>query len=429
MSNLMPMPESTVSSPTQVFVNRESVNDDFVIIRRIAAHSGALVEAGSRILDIETSKTLIEVTAPSAGYLSLAVSLGDEVAIGALLFEIDAQTPASGTTRASNPPLDAAPTNADVVLSELAAAVVPKSGIPAGKFPVGAWITRSDIAGNRKGAVGPNATHTPSLAVTPLKDDPPRRVEPMNKRKLVEIQNLQRGNAHGAISTIGATARLCSERIVKPPSLFRNSITDLAIYEVSRLLRSYQNLNACWFDERNIALFEQINVGVSFDSGSNLKVLTVYGANELNLVELQSKIEGLLDLYESGRRLDQHLMVGSTITISDLSAARAEFMLPLINGQQSLILGITKPTAECYGFFATFDHRVSDGLEVTRFLNELVKRIESYFHSKEHPSQIQCAFCARYLSDGSKADPRGFVRTILPNGTDGVLCRNCFDGW
>ena len=43
---------------------------------------------GDHILDLETSKTAIEILSPCDGYLHLSVKEGDEIKIGSLLFEV-----------------------------------------------------------------------------------------------------------------------------------------------------------------------------------------------------------------------------------------------------------------------------------------------------------------------------------------------------
>src|SRR5215813_1261468 len=74
----------------RVCVDRENVNDEFVIVRKVYKKSGERAGADELVLDIETSKTMSEIRAPVEGLLNIAVQAGDEVAIGGLLFEIGA---------------------------------------------------------------------------------------------------------------------------------------------------------------------------------------------------------------------------------------------------------------------------------------------------------------------------------------------------
>src|SRR5882757_8194843 len=88
----------------EVLVPRESVNDDSVIVQRVLVPKGTLVKAGEIVVDIETSKTTIEVTAPAAGRVQHDLSPGQEVNVGALLFRVadpDGATVAQPPTRAA----------------------------------------------------------------------------------------------------------------------------------------------------------------------------------------------------------------------------------------------------------------------------------------------------------------------------------------
>ncbi len=82
-----------------------------------------------------------------------------------------------------------------------------------------------------------------------------------------------------------------------------------------------------------------------------------------------------MELYESNKPIPVELLEGSTVTLSDLSITGASFMLPLLIGQQSLILGIVKHEAAHFEVFASFDHRLAEGLRVARFLESLRERI------------------------------------------------------
>src|ERR1700722_6569388 len=67
---------------TRVEVDRDSVNDEFVVIRTIHRQNGTVVNAGDAVLDIETSKTTKEIPSPETGVLRMTLRPGDEVATG-----------------------------------------------------------------------------------------------------------------------------------------------------------------------------------------------------------------------------------------------------------------------------------------------------------------------------------------------------------
>src|SRR5258708_20998858 len=85
---------------TRVVVDRDSVNDDFVVVKKLYRQSGELVETADPILEIESSKTLKEIVSPETGVLKVTLCEGDEVAVGDLLFEVgaDAATQSDSAT-------------------------------------------------------------------------------------------------------------------------------------------------------------------------------------------------------------------------------------------------------------------------------------------------------------------------------------------
>lgn len=69
-------------------VPEEIPQDEVVIVTAIKVESGAHVQEGDHILDIETSKTAYQISAQSAGVLKHELGVGDEVSSGDNLGEI-----------------------------------------------------------------------------------------------------------------------------------------------------------------------------------------------------------------------------------------------------------------------------------------------------------------------------------------------------
>ena len=59
------------------------------IVARWLKQSGDYVQHDETILELETDKVSVEVTAPSAGRLENCIAVGTEVEIGGLLGEVD----------------------------------------------------------------------------------------------------------------------------------------------------------------------------------------------------------------------------------------------------------------------------------------------------------------------------------------------------
>jgi len=411
----------------EVFVPRENVNDDSVIVRAVHYKTGDVVNKGQIIVEIETSKTNIDIESPEDGVIAHNLEVSDEIEIGSLLFSItkDAdhkEAPKFQENKSLN--------EDGVKISKAARKRANELGVSIDDLGPG-WITIKDVE-KKSGIVISNLNTQQNVAnnidgVVSL--SLPIKKESFSKRKQAEIKTLQMGNHHATSSTIAINIKVPEKRIIEPPFLFENNISDLIVFEGSRLLIKYPELNAAYLDSKSYGKYDEVNFGWSFDGGFNLKVLAIKNSDKLSLVELHREVERLLELYESNQSIPMDLLTSSTVTISDLSKTDATFILPLINGYQSLILGVIAKSKNHFSIYATFDHRISEGLTVTKFLTELKSRILSYYFDKVGMASPVCYVCEKTIAEELSPRRIGFIKITLPNGDDANLCRNCFDGW
>jgi 2-oxoglutarate dehydrogenase E2 component (dihydrolipoamide succinyltransferase) len=461
----------------QVVLERENVNDEFVAIKKLFKRNNDLVVKDEIILEVETSKTITEVCAPEHGTLRIALAEGDEIAVNEVLFEVEA--PQSAAVPAVSPsvvspslvspsvvspsvvsPSVVSPSVVSPSVVDNAATVEGSASSPAAgddqelsraALKVAAalkidlrrlnqgWITAADVrATSRNDSPRSSPPPAPRPALDPPESDGTRALPKVPFRratisigKRAEARNLSHANSDGNVSMIGIDIVPAGPRLVPQAFLFQDSITDLVVFEASRLLRIYPDLNAFRIDDRSIGYYEEVNFGISFDSGHNLKVLALRRADMLSLSQVQSGIEELLHIYESGIAIESDMLTTSTITVSDLSRSPVTFMLPLLSSNQSLILGIARGAAGGFMVYASFDHRVSEGLQVARFLADLKERVQSYYRDEaeiKDPKALRCSACDRSIQDEVDAGRRGLMRMSFPDGSDGHLCRICFEG-
>lgn len=417
----------------EVFVPRENVNDESVVILAVHFASGAEVKKGDVIVSIETSKTNIDIESEHNGVINHELQVGVEVDVGSLLFTIGGERLTPPNSNPNNLVIsDVSKGSLTAKFSQAALKRSQELGVQLNHFTTG-WITSADIE-KSMGITKPVFMMPVAESVITKINGPiglklPTTEMSLSKRKQAEIKNLQMGDHGATTSTIGIEIHVPGERVVKPPYLFKDSISDLIIFEGARLLRQYPELNASYKNDKKWIAYQQINFGWSFDNGKNLKVLAVKNADKLPLSQLHEEVERLLHLYESGENIPNDLLLDSTVTFSDLSRSDASYMRPLINGYQSLILGVVKSSPNVFEIFASFDHRVSEGLSVVNFLSELKKRILSYYYLNNGVANISCYACGKHMSEELELGYRGFVKITLASGEEGNLCRNCFEGW
>ena len=437
----------SVEDPILVRVERQNVNDDSVIILAIFMSEGDTVSCDDIVMEIETSKTNFEVTSPADGYLQLHVKVDDEVEIGAPLFSIQTQgasiddrhnAPSSPREQTKDETIadGEVPAQGNIVLSKAAEQRRAELGVPIASLKGHGWITVDDVEQAAGLRTKTNSTSSDTTVASPEKRqtmlseitsgyDKKRKT----KRKQAESNNLTFYGDALPQSTIWIDIEVSGTRVVRPPYLFEDTIGDIVVYESSKLLKNYPNLNAFHINERQYGAYEEVNFGISFDSGENLKVLAIERTDRFSLAEIQSRIESLLYLYESGDSIPQDLLTAATVTLSDLSQSAASSLLPLLNGAQSLILGLARRDPLTYSIAASFDHRVADGLMVSEFLGKLSERVCSYFRSSTESPEPSCFLCAKTMSEELKFGNRAMLTVKRADGTDAVMCRNCFEGW
>ena len=447
----------------QVMLERDNVNDDLVAVRKLLKQNNDRVMKDEVVLEIETSKTIKEVCSPDQGILKIALAEGDEVAVNAVLFEVEplAVTAAASPTAAAAadiaPPTPAVQAQAistatptkvsDTRSTELAGsreasraahALATALGVDLNQLRQG-WITAADvraasnvahIKSSLPAATSPSATPSNKMRAAPKV---PFRSVIASMSKRAESRNLSHANGNGNLSMIAIPIVPAAPRLVAPSFLFQDSITDLVIFEASRLLRLYPDLNAFRIDDRAIGFYEEVNFGISFDTGHKLKVLALRATDSLSLAQVQGGVEDLLHKYESDAPLDDDVLASSTVTLSDLSRSAVTFMLPLLNSEQSLILGITRAPAGGFVVHGSFDHRVSEGLQVARFLEDLRERVESHHRQAAGVSEpspaLSCSACDRSMREEIAAGRRGLLQMTFPDGRQGHVCRVCYEGW
>ena len=154
-------------------------------------------------------------------------------------------------------------------------------------------------------------------------------------------------------------------------------------------MQNHPNLNA-ELDEENDEIvrkkYYDFNIAVDTDRG--LLVPKIEGVDEKNLVELASSISDLVSNAQDGS-IGADKMQGGTFSITNIGAIGGEGFTPIINYPQVAILGLGKiqETAEVIDgevevrntvkLSLSYDHRVIDGAEAARFVNDVIENLEN----------------------------------------------------
>ena len=442
-----------------------AVNDTTLTVVELAKQPGEKIKQGEVLLVFETSKTTYEVEAATEGFVQYLCSAGRDYAVNAVVARIFSEAAEALVTA----PETSRPTAVAGVPGKKSAAAL--TGIPA-PFPRTAedqgmeepepyWEGKtlfSNEAGRLIEAYGLDEAvfrgkdlvtamdvlrlvqtpHTPTGGTAGTAGVPTPTVaadltkvilEKLTSGKKREIEYLSEIQHTGLTSTIHTHVEV--ENIFVPINrslrYLKDSLLPVILYESSRLLVEYPQLNA-YFTGDGVALYKAVSPGFAIDIDKGLKVVKVERAGEKTLREIETVI---LEL--SGNYLDDKLrledLTDITFTITDLGAEAVAFFQPLINRMSSAILGVSAVDAKLQRctLSLTFDHRVTEGKLAARFLKDLKHRLESYRPDNVQYADISCFNCMKTL--GEDLGRIGFMRCITPQGKDGYICQSCIKGF
>jgi pyruvate/2-oxoglutarate dehydrogenase complex dihydrolipoamide acyltransferase (E2) component len=144
-------------------------------------------------------------------------------------------------------------------------------------------------------------------------------------------------------------------------------------------LRRHPTLNATWSAD-GIVLRRDLNLGIAVALEDSLVVPVIQNADRLSLAGLAEAMQALGERARTGR-LRMEDVQGGTFTLNNAGALGTVMSQPIINQPQAAILAmdaiVKRPVVvdgdaiavrPIMNLCISFDHRVNDGLQATRFL-------------------------------------------------------------
>jgi pyruvate dehydrogenase E2 component (dihydrolipoamide acetyltransferase) len=168
---------------------------------------------------------------------------------------------------------------------------------------------------------------------------------------------------------------------------FSVGYNDLLAVMTARCLVEFPYMNVR-LEEGGIRQLEGVNLGLAVDSQRGLLVPVIRDADRMGVAELATRFRELVAKAREGRSLPDEL-TGGNFTITNLGMFGVDMFTPIINLPECAILGVgrIRPEPVAVGnevqvrqvmwLSLTFDHRLVDGAPAARFLQGLVRYIES----------------------------------------------------
>ena len=391
---------------------------------------GEAVQEDEPVISLETDKVTVEVPAPSSGVLvELKAKQGDVVQTGAVLGSIapGEGKPASGKPASGEPALTPReektppapagekpsfePTTAvknspqqSPILSPAARRLVEEKGLQVDDIAAmrgASRVTKQDILDYLKQSSPAKKTAAKSAA-SPKKSTKSYKtfdgkstkvaMTPLRKtiaRRLKEAQNtaamLTTFNEINMYEVMKLRASYGGDFEAKYGR--RLGLMGFFVQACVRGLESYPALNASVVGE-DIVYHGDVNMGVAVGTPKGLVVPVISRVQTMDLVEIEQSIAALAGKARDGK-ISMDELQGGTFTISNGGVYGSLLSTPILNGQQSGILGMHKIEKRAVVIeedifirpmmyvALSYDHRIVDGEQAVKFLTTVKDCIES----------------------------------------------------
>jgi len=356
---------------------------------------GDTVEVDQPIVEVETAKTTVEITATHAGTVIQANGApGDTVAVGDVLFvigEAGAQSAPAAATLLANTPNDTHATATaphTTTEREPARQTIAHTGAVRA-MPIVRKLAKErgiDLAGIT--GTGPRGAITRADLDAIDEMDVAAEVVPMTAKRRAIAHHMATSWASIPHVTVQADIRaenLLGARVLADDTTL--SLEAIVGSVVVPLLLRHREFNAVVHDDA-VEYRQHVHLGIAVDTVGGLMVVVVRDAQTLSVRELDTQIESLASAAQAGT-LRPDDAVGQTFTISNIGALGGGHGTPIIPLGTSAIVSIGRaretPVVQdgdlAVGLVApidlSYDHRLIDGSIGQRFLADLVTALEA----------------------------------------------------
>lgn len=391
---------------------------------------GQSISSGDPLVKMETDKVVTDIPSPKSGIIAVTYGgVGDTVKVGNALVEIDiegvegeaaqavaAEKPKAASTEAIDekgfgvvgtievagdgaylPAGDegiatqAAPkAQKKALATPVARAMAKDMGIDINQIPgsgPAGRVTKKDIlAHGSKARLQP--AQSASQAVSAEERYRYQGLSTIRKTIAKNMLRSKQNTAHMSVMDEVEVSELVAARKRLNDALqdrgMRLSYLPFIIKAVARALKNHPVLNAeLDLENERIIYKNYINIGIAMDADEGLVVPIIRDADQKSLVQVAIDLKDLMDRTKE-RKLSLDDLKDGTFSITSYGSIGGYFAVPVINYPQVAIFGIGRLTekpivkdgqvaiGKMLPISMSVDHRIVDGGEVARFLNEVL---------------------------------------------------------
>lgn len=358
---------------------------------------GDPVAADAPLVEVQTDKAVVELPSPRAGIIVECFgSEGDIIPVGTTLVTIQEegeQAPAAP----SSPPINTERT----VRSPAPAPVTGRvQAAPATRrLARELSVDLAAVTGTGpRGRIVPQDVRQQAAALSERRTLPPSPTAAMasEERTPVRLAGLRRVMAEHMVQSVreiphvtvvekfNARELVALRERLKPSATaagVRLTYLPLIAKGLAMTLTRHPQFNARW-EDGTCYRYRSVHVGMATDTPDGLVVPVVRSAEQRSVLEIAAEMTRLATEGRERRGTPSELS-GSTITITGGGPLAGLFATPIINYPEVAILGVYRIQEEavvvdgrlepCPMMYLslTFDHRIADGAEASRFLTDL----------------------------------------------------------
>jgi len=408
----------------------------------IHVKAGEVVEKDQAVFELETGKATVEWPAPHSGtLLELSVTEGAQVVVGQKIGRMKAVIAGGTVPVAKASPAPAAP-SAPIAMTTASAPAVPASApvpatpsrpahapIPASpsvrKFARELGLDITQITGTgangrlsiedvkaysrRKNAGGGAIVAAPGVVSMPLPDF--SKFGEIERENMNAIRKITVQHMAGCWATIPHVTQHDDADVTALENLRKRfarkaeakgvklTVTAVLIKVLADALKAFPKFNASIdVAQQQVVLKKYVHIGVAVDTPKGLLVPVIRDADKKSVFAIAQDLKELADKVKSGKISPAELQGGS-MTITNLGGLGGKYFTPIVNHPEVAILGVgradIRPVYGEGGFSPrlmmplslSYDHRLIDGADGTRFLRWLIDAIElPLFNSLETES-------------------------------------------
>lgn len=372
-------------------------------IRKWLVKEGDSVQEHQNVLEIETDKAIVEVPSPKSGkVLKINMTEGETAKVGDILMTVAEKGEApEGKPAAPERPKSVSVVGVlpeaeeeqeeEVLAAPAVRAMARELGVRIetvrGTGPGGS-VTADDVR-NTAGTAGAAGVTVPGDRYGTSERVPLRGLRKTIARNLITAQKntaFVTGMEEADITELWVLKE--REKKAMLDKGVHLTILPFVIKAVHHALLEHPLLNASIDDEREeIIIKKYYNFGVAVDTPEGLMVPVIQGPDKKTILDLSLEIQSL-SIKARERKIKMEEMKGSTFTITNYGHFGGTFATPIINYPDVAILGTGRVSEKPWvkggcivirrilPLSLTFDHRVTDGVDASRFLTKVVTYLE-----------------------------------------------------